>query len=277
MEDLQGRVAFVTGGARGQGRAHALALARRGAAVAVCDVARDVDTIPYPLAAVRDLEDTGLLLEQAGAKFLTIQADIRDTEQINAATKEVADAFGRIDILVANAGVCGFGQFWDITDQMWDDMIDIDLTGTFKTMRAVVPYMLDQNYGRIVATASMGAKYGNRNLAHYIAAKWGVVGLVKTLALEVADRGITVNAICPTAVNTQMCHNPAFHKLFAPELDNPTMDDLEPRYAAINEIPIPWVEPEDISRAVLYLVSEEARFITGSTLDVGAGQTALMP
>jgi NAD(P)-dependent dehydrogenase (short-subunit alcohol dehydrogenase family) len=114
-------------------------------------------------------------------------------------------------------------------------------------------------------------------LAHYIAAKWGVVGLVKTLAIEVADKGITVNAICPTAVNTMMCHNPAFHKLFAPELDSPTLEDLEPRYAALNQIPIGWVEPEDISKAILFLVSDDAKYITGSTVDVGAGQTATMP
>jgi SDR family mycofactocin-dependent oxidoreductase len=277
MGRFDGKVAFVTGGARGQGRSHALHLAREGAQVAICDIAADIDTVPYPLGTPDDLAETGRLLAETGAPALSLTADIRDTDQINDAAQQVIDRFGRIDILCANAGVCGFGSFWEITDQMWDDMIATDLTGAFKTMRAVVPHMIQQRYGRIVATASMGAKYGNQNLAHYIAAKWGVVGLVKTLAIEVADKGITVNAICPTAVNTTMCHNPAFHKLFAPDLTDPTLDDLEPLYAALNKIPVGWVEPEDISKLVLYLVSDDATFVTGSTFDVGAGQTAAMP
>jgi SDR family mycofactocin-dependent oxidoreductase len=278
MGRFDGKVAFVTGGARGQGRSHALHLAREGASVAVCDIAADIDTVPYPLGTPDDLEETGRLLGEAGhGQLLTLTADVRDTEQINRAVADVIDRFGRIDILCANAGVCGFGSFWEITDQMWNDLIDTDLTGAFKTMRAVVPHMIQQRFGRIVATASMGARYGNQNLAHYIAAKWGVVGLVKTLAIEVADKGITVNAICPTAVNTTMCHNPAFHKLFAPDMDNPTLDELEPLYAALNKIPIGWVEPEDISKAVMFLASDDAKYITGSTFDVGAGQTAAMP
>ena len=277
MGTLDGKVALVTGGARGQGRSHALHLAREGAHVAVCDIASDIDTVPYPLGTQDDLAETGQLLAETGTPTLTLTADIRDSQQVNAAVQDVIDRFGRIDILCANAGICGFGSFWEITDQMWDDMIATDLTGTFKTMRAVVPHMIQQGYGRIVATASMGAKYGLQNLAHYIAAKWGVVGLVKTLAIEVADKGITVNAICPTAVNTPMLHNPAFHKLFAPDMDSPTLEQLEPIYAAMNQIPVGWVEPEDISKTVLFLVSDGARFITGSTFDVSAGQTAMMP
>lgn len=277
MGKLDGKVAFVTGGARGQGRSHALMLAEEGADVVVCDIAAQIDTVPYPMGTESDLDETVRLVSKYGCEALALKADIRDTGQIEGAVAQAMDQFGRIDILLANAGICGFGAFWEITDQMWDDMIATDLTGAFKTMRAVVPHMIRAGYGRIVATASMGAKYGNPNLAHYIAAKWGVVGLVKTLALEVADKGITVNAVCPTAVNTTMCHNPAFHKLFAPHLENPTKEDVEPLYAGLNKIPVGWVEPEDISRAILFLISDDAKYITGSTLDVSAGQTAVMP
>lgn len=277
MGKLDGQVAIVTGGARGQGRAHALRLAGEGADIAICDIAADVATVPYPLSRPDDLAETERLVNALDRRCLAVRADVRDTDQVAGFVDATIDAFGQIDILVANAGVCAFGAFWEITDQMWDDMIATDLSGVFKSMRAVVPHMIERGYGRIVATSSMGGKYGNPNLAHYIAAKWGVIGLVKSLALEVADKGITVNAICPSTVNTQMVHNPAFYGLFAPHLTNPTKADVEPLYVGLNKIPIPWVEPDDVSGLVAFLVSPDARYISGSTLDIGAGQTALMP
>jgi SDR family mycofactocin-dependent oxidoreductase len=274
---LDGQVAIVTGGARGQGRAHALRLASEGADIAICDIADDIATVPYPLGTSDDLKETERLVNELDRRCLSVQADVRDTGQIAKFVDSTINTYGQIDILVANAGVCAFGAFWDITDQMWDDMIATDLSGVFKTMRAVVPHMIERGYGRIVATSSMGGRYGNPNLAHYIAAKWGVIGLVKSLALEVADKGITVNAICPSTVNTQMVHNPAFYGLFAPDLVNPTKEQVEPRYVGLNKIPIPWVEPDDVSGLISFLVSHDARYITGSTLDIGAGQTASMP
>jgi SDR family mycofactocin-dependent oxidoreductase len=274
---LEGQVALVTGAARGQGRAHALRLAGEGADIAICDIAADVSTIPYPLATPADLAETVRLVEDLGRKCISVQADVRSTEQMNTVVSSTLETFGKIDVLVANAGVCGFGAFWELDDQTWDDMIGIDLTGVFKTMRAVVPHMIEQGYGRIVATSSMGGRYGNPNLAHYIAAKWGVIGLVKSLALEVADKGITVNAVCPSTVDTDMVHNPAFYGLFAPDMANPTKEQVEPLYTGLNKIPIPWIAPDDVSGIVLFLVSPDSKYITGSTLDIGAGQTALMP
>ncbi|MEZ5077615.1 MAG: mycofactocin-coupled SDR family oxidoreductase [Solirubrobacterales bacterium] len=277
MAKLEDRVAFITGGARGQGRAHALALAREGADVAFCDIAAPLETVPYPLATEEDMAETVRLVEETGRRCVAIRADVRSTEQVEAAVAETIEQLGGIDILLANAGVCGFGTFWEITDQMWDEMVGTDLTGVFKSMRAVVPHMIERGGGRIVATSSMGGRMGNPNLAHYVAAKWGVIGLVKTLALEVADKGITVNAVCPATVDSEMVHNDALYGLFAPDLDNPTKADVEPRYTAMNPIPFPWTPPEEISAAILYLVSEEARMVSGTTLDVCMGGSARMP
>ncbi|HET7409402.1 MAG TPA: mycofactocin-coupled SDR family oxidoreductase [Paracoccaceae bacterium] len=277
MGKLDGQVAFITGGARGQGRSHALALAGEGADVAICDIAAQLETVPYPLAGEDDLAETVRQVEALGRRCVAVKADVRSTEEIEGAVEEALTELGRIDILLANAGVCGFGAFWEISDQMWDEMVDTDLTGVFKSMRAVVPHMIDRGYGRIVATSSMGGRMGNPNLAHYVAAKWGVIGLVKTLALEVADKGITVNAVCPATVDTEMVHNDALYGLFAPDIENPTKEQVEPRYTAMNPVPEPWTPPEEISAAVMYLVSAEARMVTGTTLDVCMGASARMP
>jgi SDR family mycofactocin-dependent oxidoreductase len=277
MGKLDEQVAFITGGARGQGRSHALALAREGADIAVCDIAAPIETVPYPLASEEDLAETVRQVEALGRRCVAVKADVRSTEEIEGAVAEALGELGRIDILLANAGVCGFGRFWEIDDRMWDEMVDTDLTGVFKSMRAVVPQMIERGYGRIVATSSMGGRMGNPNLAHYVAAKWGVIGLVKTLALEVADKGITVNAVCPATVDSEMVHNEALYGLFAPDLENPTKADVEPRYTAMNPVPEPWTPPEEISAAVLYLVSAEARMVTGTTLDVCMGASARMP
>lgn len=277
MGMLDEQVAFITGGARGQGRSHALALAREGADIAICDIAAPIDTVPYPLADEGDLAETKRQVEELGRRCVAVKADVRDTEQTEAAVAQTISELGRIDIALANAGVCGFGAFTEITDEMWDDMIGTDLTGVFKTLRAVVPHLVERGSGRIVATSSMGGKMGNPNLAHYVAAKWGVIGLVKTLALEVADKGVTVNAVCPATVDTEMVHNDALYGLFAPDLEKPTKADVEPRYTAMNPVPEPWTPAEEISAAILYLVSPAARMVTGTTLDVCMGASARMP
>ena len=277
MGKLDGKVAFVTGGARGQGRSHSVLFAEEGADIVILDIAADIATAPYSLSRPDDLEHTSQLVQDRGRRCMTIVGDVRDSEQVQSAVDQAIAEFGQIDVLLANAGICGFGKFWEITDEMWDDMIGTDLTGVFKVMRAVVPHMVERGSGRIIATSSMGGRMGNPNLAHYVAAKWGVIGLVKTLALEVAGSGITVNAVCPSAVDTDMVHNDALYGLFCPGLENPTKADVEPIYTAMNQIPVPWVDPIEISRAMLFLASDEARFITGSTIDVDCGATALMP
>jgi len=274
---LEGRVALITGGARGQGRSHALHLAALGADIVICDIAADVDTNPYPLATPADLAETVDLVTGLGRRCLSRVVDVRNATAINDLVADAVTEFGRLDILVANAGVCPFAPFEEITDQAWRDTIDINLTGAFNSMRAVIAPMREGGYGRIVATSSMGGRSGVPNLAHYVATKWGVIGLVKTLALETATSGITVNAVCPNTVNTPMVHNPALYGLFAPDMDNPTMEEVRPRYETMNPMGLAWLEPEEISAAVGFLVSEGARHISGSTIEVSAGASALMP
>ncbi|RNL61307.1 NAD(P)-dependent oxidoreductase [Nocardioides marmoriginsengisoli] len=277
MGKLDGKVALITGAARGQGRAHALAMAREGATIVAADLCRDLETVPYPLGTTADLAETKAAVEATGSRCVTAEVDVRDTEALAALVADTVAQLGSIDICVANAGVCGFGQFWEITDQAWDEMIGVDLTGVFKTLRAVVPRMLAQGSGRIVATSSMAGHMGVPNLAHYVAAKWGVIGLVKTLALELAQHGVTVNAVCPATVDTPMVHNAPFYGLFCPDQDAPTKESVEPSYAAMSPMGIPWVSPDDIAQAALYLVSDEARYVNGSTLDVSTAASAGLP
>ncbi len=277
MGRLEGRTAMITGAARGQGRSHALTLAAEGASVVAVDLCADLATIPYPLATPEDLAETKRLVESLGVRCHTVQGDVRDTDAIEGAAADAVSRFGSLDIAVANAGVCGFGKFWELDDRSWDEMIGVDLTGVFKTMRAVVRPMLEQGSGRIVATSSMGGRMGNPNLAHYVAAKWGVIGLVKTLSLETASSGITVNAVCPATVDTAMVHNEAFYGLFCPELTAPSKSEVESAYAAMSPMGVPWVSPEEISKSVLYLASDDARFVSGTTIEVSTGASASMP
>ena len=274
MGAVEGRVALVTGAARGQGRAHAIALASEGADLIVTDLCADIGTVPYPLGTAAELAETVSLVEATGQRCMSMRADIRDTAGIGLVVEAGIEAFGQIDICVANAGVTGYGKFHELDDDTWNDMIDVDLTGTFKTIRAVLPHMLERRYGRIIATSSMAGRMGNANLSHYVAAKWGVIGMVKSLAMEVANKGITVNAIAPAAVDTAMLHNEAMYKLFCPDMDAPTREDVMPRYQAMNRLGVAWIAPEEVSRAVLFVAADAASSMTGQVIEVSLGSSA---
>jgi SDR family mycofactocin-dependent oxidoreductase len=276
MAKLDGKVGVVTGGARGQGRAHAVALAREGCDVAVWDVAAPgaAPTAPYPLADESDMSTTVQLVEATGRRCLPVVADVRSTNDVTAATAATVEAFGRIDILVANAGICSFAPVAELTDDAWEEMLATDLTGVFKPVRAVLPIMAARRGGRVIATASMAGRMGMPNLAHYVAAKWGVIGFIKSVALEVAELGITANVVCPATVDTAMVHNPPMYGLFCPGLADPGRADVEPVYRRMNPMRVPWLDTADVAAAVAFLASDEARFVSGATLEVSMGGSA---
>ncbi|HZC51231.1 MAG TPA: mycofactocin-coupled SDR family oxidoreductase [Mycobacterium sp.] len=274
MGKLDGKVALITGGARGQGRSHAVTFAREGADIVICDLVSQIETVPYTMSNPDDLTETVKLVEEHDQRCVAMPADVRDTEQVNAVAERAIAEFGHIDILLANAGIVAPVPFVDIGDDQWADMVDTDLGGVFKSMRAVAPHMIEQRSGRIIATSSMVGKTGVPGLAHYVAAKWGVIGLVKSAALEFGQYGITVNAVCPTNVDTQMIQNPAMYSLFAPDIENPGREDVIPGFTSLNALPIPWVQVQDISEGMLYLAAESGRYITGETLTIAAGWNA---
>lgn len=270
---LAGKVAVITGGARGQGRSHAVVLAREGADIVVCDIAAPIGSVPYPLATEADLAETVTLVEGQGRRGIAVRADVRSPRDMEAVANRALAEFGQIDILLANAGVSSSSPLATMSDAQWHDMIDVCLTGVFNSCRAVVPHMIERGSGQIVATASIGARMGMTNSSHYAAAKWGVIGLIKSLALEVASDGISVNAVLPAGVNTDMIHNPAMYKLLRPDLDNPTKADVLPLFDA--GAPTPGLlEPEDVSNAILFLISDEGRYMSGETLTLSGGASA---
>jgi (+)-trans-carveol dehydrogenase len=267
-----GKVAFVTGAARGQGRSHCVRLAQEGADLIAVDICDSIGTVPYPLATEQDLAETVALVEAEGGRVVARRADVRDREQLKAAVEEGVAEFGRLDVISANAGVMSPGKSLDLTSEMWRELLDVNLVGVYNTCAAGIPAMLEKGEGgAIILTSSCSGLRGTPNLAHYAAAKHGVVGLMRTLAKELAPHFIRVNCICPTIVPTEMGLADVVLKLFCPEIENPTVDDARGRFALQNQLPVPWVESVDVSNALLFLASDEARYITNVALPVDAG------
>jgi (+)-trans-carveol dehydrogenase len=270
---VAGKVAFITGAARGQGRSHAVRLAQEGADIIAVDNCADVPGLPYPGATEADLAQTVRDVEALDRRIVAVRADVRDYAALAAAVDDGVAQLGRLDIVSANAGIGSQPyQAWDLAESTWQDMIDINLTGVWHTAKAAVPHLkAGGRGGAIVLTSSAAGLKGYGHIAHYVSAKHGVVGLMRTLAVELAPDLIRVNSIHPTQVDTAMIQNEPTWRLFRPDLEHPGRDDFVPASQAMNLLPIPWVEPVDISNALLFLASDEARYITGVALPVDAG------
>jgi (+)-trans-carveol dehydrogenase len=269
---VEGKVALITGAARGQGRSHAIQLAKEGASIIAIDVCRQIDSAPYPLASPEDLKETVNEVRSVGGQIVAIEADVRDYDALVAAAGQGVDQFGRIDIVVANAGISSFGPATEINNTQWQDMIDVNQTGVWYSIKAAIPHLISGGRGgSIIITSSGAASRAVPNFVHYVAAKHGVIGIMRSLAIELGRHMIRVNCIMPCMVNTPMVMNDAMAKLFCPGVENPTIDDMRAAAAGKYALPVSWIEPVDISNAVLFLASDESRYVTGVPLSVDAG------
>jgi (+)-trans-carveol dehydrogenase len=274
MGRVEGQVAFITGAARGQGRSHALKLAAEGADIIAVDICADIAGIGYSMATPEDLAQTAKLVEDCDRRIVTAIADVRDYGQLKAAVDQGVVTLGRLDIVAANAGVTSYYPSWKLPEEGWDAVVDTNLKGVWHTCKAAIPHLIDGGRGgAIIITSSTAGLRGIANLAHYSASKTGLVGLMRTMAGELAPHNIRVNTVHPTAVDTDMVHNKATYDLFIPEPADRNRDGVAGPMQALNMLPIPWVDPRDISNAVLFLASDEGRYITGARLPVDAGSS----
>jgi (+)-trans-carveol dehydrogenase len=277
MGRVEGKVAFITGAARGQGRSHAIRLAQEGADIIGIDFMEEIPGAPYGRATEEELAETVKQVEALDRRIIATKADVRDFAGIKKAVDDGVAQLGRLDIVSANAGIStAMGPAEEIEEEMWQNMLDTNLTGVWHTAKAAIPHLKKANNGgSLILTSSEAGLKAYQNIAHYVSAKHGVVGLMRTLALELAPHMIRVNSIHPTQVNTDMIMNEATYKLFDPTKEHPTKEDFAKSSQAVNALPIPWVEPVDISNAVLFFASDESRYVTGLALPVDAGSLLL--
>ena len=268
------KVAFITGAARGQGREHAIRLAEEGADIIAVDVCDDIDGVGYPGPSDTDLADTASLVEKSGRRIVTAKADVRDLESLRAALEQGVATLGALDIVVANAGISGIpAPAALIKESAWQTMLDINVTGVWHTVKAALPHMTNGG-GSIILVSSMLGLRGGGYMAHYASAKHAVVGLMNSLANELAPQWIRVNSIHPGNVLTPMLDNEQFCRTLRPDLPNPTVHDAAEIIGHFHMLPKPLIEARAISNAVLFLASDEAQFITGAALPVDAGAVA---
>lgn len=269
---VYGKVAFITGAARGQGRSHAIRLAQEGADIIAVDLCDQVASVPYRMSAPADLAETVKEVAALDRRIVAAEADVRDYDALKKVLDDGVAELGRLDIVSANAGIVSSGGSAELAEQSWQDTIDINLTGAWHTAKAAIPHLIAGGRGgSIILTSSVAGLRGMQNIPHYVSAKHGIVGLMRTLALELASHSIRVNSLHPATVATDMVLNDGTYRLFRPDLENPTVDDAAETFLAFTALPVKWAEPIDISNALLFLASDEARYITGVTLPIDAG------
>jgi (+)-trans-carveol dehydrogenase len=270
--DWSGKAVFITGVARGQGRSHALGFARLGADIGGLDLCAPIGTVPYDMASTAELDQTAQEIKALGRRSVLEVADVRDPAAVRAVVGRVLDEFGRIDVVLTNAGVFSVGDPLTMSQQTWQDVLDVNLTGVWNTVQACLPAMVSGgNGGSIVMTSSIGGVQGLLHCPHYVASKHAVIGLMRALANELGPHGIRVNAVCPTNVNTPMIQNTANYRTFRPDLEDPGREDIVDVAASMHLLNVPWVEPEDVTEAAIWLSSNAARYLTGVALPVDAG------
>jgi SDR family mycofactocin-dependent oxidoreductase len=278
VSGVAGKTALITGAARGQGRSHAIRLAGEGARIIAVDICEQIPDVAYEMPTYDDLRVTQKLVEEAGGQILIDKVDVRDLGELERAVARGLDRFQSIDIVCANAGISSYGKTWELSQHAWQDTIDVNLTGVWHTVRAAVPPMIEAgNRGAIIITSSSAALVGIPTLSHYTAAKTGLLGLARSLAQELGEHHIRVNTIHPTGVDTHMALNDYAFRLFMPDIENPTREDAAQLFRSMNILPIPWVEPADISNAVLWLASDESRYVTGAAIPIDAGVSQKYP
>lgn len=275
MGRLDGKVALISGVARGQGRAHAVRLAEEGAQVVGFDLLQPLETVDYRLSDESDLAETVERVEKAGGTILVRRADCRQRSEVEVVVAEGLAAFGHLDIVCANAGINPPAHpFWEIPQAEWEDVVGINLTGVWNTVSAaVVPMIEAGNGGSIIITSSGAAIRVPRKSAGYAAAKRGLLAMAEVMANELAPHMIRVNSLCPGQVNTEMLFNDAIYRLFRPDLEHPSLEDTLPLLSSFNPMPVNWLEPEDIAAAVAWLASDDARYVTGTAIPLDLGCT----
>jgi SDR family mycofactocin-dependent oxidoreductase len=275
MGMLDGRVALITGGARGQGRAHATTCAREGADVILVDIADQLETVPYAMATRDDLDETVRQVEALDRRAIAVTADVRSQDQLDEAVRRGLAEFGQIDILLANAGIWTQGAFWELSEQAWEEMIGVNLTGVWKSAKAVAPHMIERQTGSIVITSSINGLEPGMNYAHYVAAKHAVVGLMKNIALELAPYGIRCNSVHPGAIKTPMTDHQGAWDMFAGHEGGTEADMIEGGYSFHALKGTTFMSPQVIADTALYLNSDLAAKVTGVTIPVDAGHMIL--
>ncbi len=270
---VAGKVALITGAAKGQGRSHAVRLAQEGADIIAVDVCRHIDGTPEPGASPADLAETADLVKALDRRVVTAEVDVRDFDALQAAVDGGVEQLGRLDVVVANAGIGTPGAMLDEMDESrWQQMLDVNLSGVWKSVKAAVPHIkAGGRGGSVIMTSSVGGLKAYPHVGHYVTAKHGVVGLMRTFAVELGQFSIRANSVHPTHVGTDLLLNESTYKAFRPDLESPGPDDIKTICQMFHMLPVPWVESADISNAVLFLASDESRYITGVPLPIDAG------